>query len=314
MRTIKIVPFSIIFLLFAACGLIASPSRAADYLHVTESGFTTLSASTRAMGMGGSFVAVADDYGASTLNPAGLVQLTQKEVGAMYSDLYGLGLLAYNFLFWVVPPTIMGAGGISWAHLSSNLEPERWDYDMFSYSYARFISRSKSPSNQLISSWGLNLKYLQQTSPWGRSSGYSMDLAYFMRREKASLGINVQDLISVNRWSTERRESIPTNVKIGTAYRFSPRLLAAVDLDVSGTDFLKGARLGGEWWITPSFAVRAGMSSLIQKDSFLTLCSGIGFGFPLENLRKKGGVKFDYAFAYNGTLGSTHRFSLSLAF
>ena len=314
MKTTKIVPFSIIFLLLAACWLIAIPSRAADYLHVTESGFTTLSASTRAMGMGGSFVAVADDYGASTFNPAGLVQLTQKEVGAMYSDLYGLGLLAYNFLFWVVPPTIMGAGGISWAHLSSNLEPERWDYDMFSYSYARFISRRKSSSDPPISSWGLNLKYLKQTSPWGRSSGYSMDLAYFMRREKASLGINVQDLISVNRWSTERRESIPMNVKIGTAYRFSPRLLAAVDLEVSGTDFLKGARLGGEWWITPSFAVRAGMSSLIQKDSFLTLCSGIGFDFPLENLRKKGGVKFDYAFAHNGTLGSTHRFSLSLAF
>ncbi|MCK4926499.1 hypothetical protein KAS10_03950, partial [Candidatus Aerophobetes bacterium] len=84
--------------MFAAGWLIVNPGRAADYLHVTESGFTTLSASTRAMGMGGSFVAVADDYGASTLNPAGLVQLTQKEVGAMYSDLYGLGLLAYNFL------------------------------------------------------------------------------------------------------------------------------------------------------------------------------------------------------------------------
>ena len=140
-----------------------------------------------------------------------------------------------------------------------------------------------------------------------------MDLAYFMRREKASLGINVQDLISVNRWSTERKESIPMNVKIGTAYRFSSRLLVAVDLDVSGTDFLKGANLGGEWWITPSFAVRAGMSSLIQKDPFLTLCSGIGFEFPLGNLRDKRGVRFDYAFAHNATLGSTHRLSLSLA-
>jgi len=310
----KIIFLSSILLFFIGDWSVISPGEAADYLHVTESGFTTLPASTRAMGMGGSFVAVADDCGASTFNPAGLVQLTQKEVGAMYSDLYGLGLLAYNFLFWVVPPTIMGAGGISWAHLSSNLEPERWDYDMFSYSYGQFISPSKSSSRRTISSWGVNLKYLKQTSPWGESSGYSMDLAYFIRKEKVSCGINVQDLVSVRQWSTGRRESIPMNVKIGTAYRFSPYLLVALDADISGTDFLRDARLGGEWWITPSFALRGGMSTLFQKDPFLTLCGGIGFDFPLEDLRKKGGVKFDYAFGYKQALGNTHQFSLSLRF
>ena len=313
MRVITITFLSII-LFFVGAWPVISPAQAADYLHVTESGFTTLPTSTRAMGMGGSFVAVADDYGASIFNPAGLVQLTQKEVGAMYGDLYGLGLLAYNFLFWVVPPTIMGAGGVSWTHLSSNLEPERWDCDMFSYSYGQFISRRKSSSQRTMSSWGVNLKYLKQTSPWGGSSGYSMDLAYFMRKEKLSWGINVQDLISVNRWSTERRESIPMNVKIGTAYRFKPHLLVALDIDVSRTDFLRDARLGGEWWITPSFALRGGISTLFQKDPFLTVCGGIGFDFPLEELRKKGGIKFDYAFAYNQTLGNTHQFSLSLAF
>ncbi|MBA7689839.1 hypothetical protein ES703_98350 [subsurface metagenome] len=104
------------------------------------------------------------------------------------------------------------------------------------------------------------------------------------------------------------------NVKIGTAYRFSPYLLVALDADISGTDFLRDARLGGEWWITPSFALRGGMSTLFQKDPFLTLCGGIGFDFPLEDLRKKGGVKFDYAFAYNQALGNTHQFSLSLRF
>jgi hypothetical protein len=314
MKAIRIIFLYVIISFSLGSWPIISPGQAADYPHVTESGFTTLPASTRAMGMGGSFVAVADDYGASTFNPAGLVQLAQKEVGTMYSDLYGLGLLAYNFLFWVVPPTIMGAGGISWAHLSSNLEPERWDYDMFSYSYGQFTSPSKSPSPRVISSWGVNLKYLKQTSPWGASSGYSIDLAYFMRKEKVSWGINVQDSVSVRQWSTGRREAIPMNVKIGTSYRFSPDLLVALDVDISGKDLLKDARLGGEWWITPSFALRGGMSTLFQKDSFLTLSGGIGFNFPLKDVRKKGGVEFDYAFAYNQTLGNTHQFSLSLNF
>jgi len=266
------------------------------------------------MGMAGAFVAVADDYGASSFNPAGLVQLAHREVGAMYSDLYGLGLLSYNSLSWVVPPNAMGAGGITWTHLTGNLEPERWNYDSFCYSYAQFISPRELARRNTMTSWGVNLKYLKQSSPWGDGSGYSVDLAYFMRRENLSWGVNIRDVVSVTRWSTGTRETTPLSIKVGGAYRFEPDILAALDLDLSGTDLLSAVHAGGEWRATPSLAVRGGVSTLFQEDPFLTISAGVGFDFPLEDLVGKGGASFDYAFSYNETLGNTHQFALSLAF
>ncbi len=113
-----------------------APLSANDYLHITDSGFTSLPTSVRAMGMGQAFVAIADDYGACYFNPAGLLQITQKELGTIYTDLYGLGLLKQSFLSFIEPTTGMGAGGISWSRLSADLEPEKWNYDLYSYSYA----------------------------------------------------------------------------------------------------------------------------------------------------------------------------------
>ena len=59
------------------------PCAGGEYLHITDSGFTTLPSSVRAMGMGEAFVAVADDYSACYFNPAGLIQITRKEVETM---------------------------------------------------------------------------------------------------------------------------------------------------------------------------------------------------------------------------------------
>ena len=47
----------------------------------------------RPLGMGESFVAIADDANAISWNPAGLVQLRQQAINGMYTDLYGIGLV-----------------------------------------------------------------------------------------------------------------------------------------------------------------------------------------------------------------------------
>ena len=291
-----------------------SPIYAAAYPHITDSGFTTLSTSARAMGMGDAFVAIADDYSACYFNPAGLIQIKQKELGTMWVDFYSLGLSKQSFLSFVEPNAGMGAGGISWSHLSADLEPEKWNYNLFSYSYAQSLFHNKVISSKTLSgSGGINLKYLKQTTDEGNGSGYSLDIGFLIWGTRASAGVNIQDLISQIEWSTGEKKSIPTNIKLGTAYRLNPRLLLALDMNASWQDFPKDIRLGSEWWLRRNMALRLGIVKTFQGND-IKASGGLGFYLPIP--KKFAGIKalsFDYALSYD-SLGNTHRFSLSFIF
>lgn len=307
-RGILLVVLTVSSLIF----LIPWLGHGADYLHVTDSGFVGLPISVRAMGMGGVFVAIADDYGACYFNPAGLVQIRQRQLGTMHVNLHGLGLLHHYFLSLVEPTTGMGAGGISWSRLSADLEPEKWNYDLIFYSYGQFFSPNKLSPKEAFSSWGVNLKYLKQTTTWEEGSGYGLDAAFFIRRRKFSWGAKVEDLISQVKWGTQRKESMPLTVKLGTAYRFSPRGLLALDIDISREDFPREIRLGSEWWPIQGIGIRLGVVKIFQKFADFRLTAGIGFHLPVG--KKIGRIEFDYAFLSNRDLRNTHRFSLSYGF
>ncbi len=307
-RGILLVVLTVSSLIF----LIPWLGHGADYLHVTDSGFVGLPISVRAMGMGGVFVAIADDYGACYFNPAGLVQIRQRQLGTMHVNLHGLGLLHHYFLSLVEPTTGMGAGGISWSRLSADLEPEKWNYDLIFYSYGQFFSPNKLSPKNVFSSWGVNLKYLKQTTTWEEGSGYGLDAAFFIRGRKFSWGAKVEDLISQVKWGTQRKESMPLTVKLGTAYRFSPRGLLALDIDISREDFPREIRLGGEWWPIQGIGIRLGIVKTFQKFADFRPTAGIGFHLPVG--KKIGRIEFNYAFLSNRDLRHTHRFSLSYSF
>jgi len=294
-------------------------SYASNYLNVQDSGFTNLPVSVRAVGMGGAFVAIADDYSACYFNPAGLVQLSHSQLGSTYTDLYGWGLLKHSFLAFVEPTPTMGSGGVSWNHLSANLEPEEWSYDLWAYSYAKIIYPKNLTLRNGFSSWGINLKYLRQIAPGEDASGYSIDLGYLnkgrkmSKMSKISWGFNFQDIFSQIDWSTGRKEQIPSNLKFGFAWKASHKFLLAVDLDTSLKDLPKQMHLGGEWRISNNFKLRAGATKIFQKSANLALSIGMGFKLRLreEGIRQ---VNFNYAFSNNEELGNTHRFSLSFGF
>jgi len=307
-RGILLVVLTVSSLIF----LIPWLGHGADYLHVTDSGFVGLPISVRAMGMGGVFVAIADDYGACYFNPAGLVQIRQRQLGTMHVNLHGLGLLHHYFLSLVEPTTGMGAGGISWSRLSADLEPEKWNYDLIFYSYGQFLSPTKLSPKEAFSSWGVNLKYLKQTTTWEEGSGYGLDAAFFIRRRKFSWGAKVEDLISQVKWGTQRKESMPLTVKLGTAYRFSPRGLLALDIGACREDFPREIRLGGEWWPIQGIGIRLGIVKTFQKFADFSFTAGLGFHIPVgEEIER---FKFNYAFLSNRDLRHTHRFSLSYSF
>ena len=282
-------------------------SAQASYLRVKDTGFTRLPVNARTLGMGGAFVAVANDYSACYYNPAGLVNLTTRQVGSMYTDLYGLGLLSHSFLSFAEPDTGMGSGGISWSHLSANLEPEQWVYDMWIYSYANYINKEGLPLN----SWGINAKYIREDTPYENASGYSFDIGYLRKDEKVSLGICIQDVISRIDWETGRTEALPVNVVTGIACSLNKNALIALDIDSSLQNLLCGIRIGGEWKIKNRIFLRGGFFQKFQEGESLNFSAGVGFK---ANFNPTTTLSFDYAFTSSSQLSASHYLSFSFNF
>ena len=113
------------FLFVAALGFAAVPMLAVaeEGSHAAE--FLSHGVGARALGMGSSFVSIADDATATYWNPAGLVQIQKRAFAAMYSDSFGTaqgsflskGLVEYNFFSYVQQIEGIGSAGISWIRL-----------------------------------------------------------------------------------------------------------------------------------------------------------------------------------------------------
>ena len=77
--------------------------------------FLSLGVGARPLGMGGSFVAIADDATAAYWNPAGLGGLNRTELTFMHAGVFGLD--SYDFVNCVQPLGKSGALGLSWIRL-----------------------------------------------------------------------------------------------------------------------------------------------------------------------------------------------------
>ena len=112
--------FFVAILGFAAVSTLA---LAEEGSHAAE--FLSHGVGARALGMGNSFVSIADDATATYWNPAGLVQIQKRAFAAMYSDSFGAaqggflnkGLVEYNFIGYVQQIEGIGSAGISWIRL-----------------------------------------------------------------------------------------------------------------------------------------------------------------------------------------------------
>ncbi|MBP7310112.1 MAG: hypothetical protein KA984_02345, partial [Candidatus Cloacimonetes bacterium] len=79
--------------------------------------FMMIGAGVKALGMGGAFVALADDGSALYWNPAGLSQIRDSELSAMHAFLYG-GLASYDHITFVQPLPNQVSIGFNWTRLS----------------------------------------------------------------------------------------------------------------------------------------------------------------------------------------------------
>jgi tetratricopeptide (TPR) repeat protein len=293
-RFIKIACIPILILVFSVATMAADPS-----------GYESLfifGAGARPLGMGGAYVAVADDGAAVYYNPAGLGFLQYREI-TLFNAWLDEGT-DYMFGSAVYPILGFGAVGIAGARIGTDniiFRDQLGQLGEFDYNDGQYwLSYGIKIFDNLA--LGTNLKYLNSSLGNFSSSTGSVDLGFLMQYKNiVFLGVNAQDILSGKMKLGTKGEDIPSNIKAGIAFGYAwtdVSVLLAADADKTEKVGAK-MHLGAELGFKNTLFLRGGYD---RTD----VTFGAGIKYKL--------VEFNYAFKGNSDLDATHRWGISFFF
>jgi len=303
-------------MLFALCSLVFLSSEA-------ESAFTERGG-VRPMGMGGAFVALADDTSAIMFNPAGLGQIERTELTAAYDKLYagleddslGRGLISY-----VHPSRNYGAFALNLALLHTSLYKETTT----TFGYGKSLGRSAY--------LGLNVKglfvsfeeneYTKIDPLFDNNNMSTNDLAFdlgmlYKLTDNISFGLAALNVNQPNMalGETDTDARVPYTLQTGIALKLGP-VAPTIDLTYRNKKLRDkqdiNLHLGMEsWFADRNIALRAGLN-------FNDMAVGASYVFSRG---KSVEAQLDYAFRYPlvfkedsiRDIYGSHQFSLDIRF
>jgi len=265
----------------------------------------------RAMGMGNSFVAIADDATAVYWNPAGLIQAEENQVFVSYAERFGAGIQDQSagiVLKWRdrinVGFAIARASVGDIKHTTEGVVDSRgrpiidgtFDDAEVGLLFATGVRVHE------IFSVGLTAKYMIHDLADKTATGLGLDIGWLFRPVgPLTFGLNAQNINRTRmKWSTtgSHFDRIPANFKFGGALELLDSRIK-VSSDVNVPDFGSvGMNSGVEYSLTDYFVMRGGLERA-------ELATGATISFER--------VHIDYAYR-SQDLGDTHRFALSYGF
>ena len=275
--------------------------------------FLKIGVGERAVGMGGAFSSIADNATAIYWNPAGLSQLTKRELSGMKLD-YLLDIDG-GYLSYAHPVSKIGVFGFHTSFLTcsdvrrdenaTRLDEFTNEQKSFTLSYSRWMNSRLS--------LGVNLKGIYSRYDTDSASGIGIDIGGLYKTPLYGLnvGIVVQNIGTGLKY-TAAEETMPLTVKIGTSYGFFNRnLLLAVDAD-NFIDSSPNLKIGTEYMIIPfaNIQISARLGYGTPANSSLSAITGVSTGFGLSYKD----YAFDYASVPYGEFGTTTRTSLTIKF
>lgn len=320
--------------------LVSSGLQAQTVISKYAGEFMALGVGGRALGMGGAFVAVANDVTSGYYNPAGLANINYPQLSLMHSEQFG-DLVNYDYGAVAIPYSTDMSFGLSVMRLGVDgipdtrnalydangdgivdINEDRLDYsritEFSNQDWAFYLTVAKRQSENFY--WGINAKIIRRDLAEFSATGIGFDVgAYYMPIENLSLGANLQDATTtLIAWSTGRNELVSPTLKVGGAYKFVEILggyiMPALDLDIRfenrqfASNFNVGPvsfdmHAGFEYNFKNIVSVRAGYNDVKQ------FTVGAGVKLPKLNI--------DYSFArFSGSeidrLPDSHRISLIL--
>ncbi len=332
------------------CVCAASASAGDTYVAKYAGEFMAIGVGGRALGLGGAYVALANDVTSGYWNPAGLARITYPEFSLMHDAQFG-SLENYDYAAIAFPygsndttgttvadqdgtsrPVVnynASAFGISVMRLGIDGIPDtraldngggvftNLDYSQITFfnsaDWAVYFSYAKQYSEQLF--YGANLKLIYRDLGDFHATGIGFDLGgIYQANQNFSLGANVQDITTtLIAWNDGTNELISPTLKVGGAYLFEifgGRLGPSIDTDI----MFEGRKFSATAYLGPvSFDPHGG----VEFDYKKTVAIRVGYD-DTKNLTLGAGIHLrkldiDYAFAkFNGDdqLGNSHRISL----
>jgi hypothetical protein len=258
-------------------------------------------AGARTIGLGGAFVATADDALGVLWNPAGLQWMDQNQ--AMFESVRLFEDTSINSLSFAIPGSRLPSLGISMISLRSG-EFQRTNelnnpLGTFSEGETAYLfSLAKAFSSRI--SIGTNFKLVHQSIEDFSGGGFGVDVGgIFQLTPTLRVGASVLNLGGPSITLRDAPETYPTEMRGGASLDIlngRARIQAEVDhADGPGTRLHGGA----EYWVQPGIALRFGYSEDHATGGF--------------SYRFRPQYQFDYGVA-DHALGLTHRVGFSYRF
>jgi len=260
--------------------------------------FTDLQMGARPAGMGGAFVAIADDANALYWNPAGLIQNTFVEFTTMHGIPFGIKTLSTDYIAYAQPLGLRYGFGVSFLRNAAKLEEgvlkktSKMTEDTYTLTLASAVNSKVS--------LGTTIKRLAIETKIESGAGFGFDFGILYKySDRISFGTMFRNLAA-----DVKDEKVPNVFRVGTAIKWGKNLLLA--LDVNGKEGINNQEettyllhLGAEKKFGRNFAFRIG------SDQDQNLSFGLGFIYRTWVM--------DYAYyKSNADLDYSHRLSLSL--
>ena len=297
--------------------------------------FNDIGVGARPLGMGGAFVALADDGNAANYNAAGLGYINAAHLSMTTAQRFR-GLINYNHIGGVLPLGSVGSFGASIGILSEDSEVYKEQTITVSYGRTflhRFafglnlksLSTRFDENNESVSA---HLKNNSQFFAHTSAADVSFDLGMMANPIDAlTLGFSAENLLPANVSISELGEDIvPRNIRVGLAYRLAT--IAATTKQEALREVLKSGlglfeiafrygnrhiHTGAELWLNKMIGVRAGYSLRSGVNRATGIALGGSVKLPVAALQ----LQLDYAFQIvTGVLADNtiQRFALNLMF
>ena len=276
----------------------------------TFAAFNDIGVGARPLGLGGAFVALADDSNAANYNAAGLGYIDAIHAGVTREQRFN-GLITYNALSSIVPVGILGSIGAHIGILAEDSDIYQEQTLVFSYGKAflkqfaigvnlKRFSTAFDETNEFVA----GNDYFTQTS----ASAISVDVGIIAKPVAGlSIGVAAENLAPADMSISDAfTDSVPRNIRAGVAYRLASIAemsaqgatvsnilkFSLATLEVALREGETHVRAGAEVWFNKHIAARGGYGIKSGVDSASTIALGASLKIPVSATD----LQLDYGF------------------